>query len=213
MTQNTDPLPEVASVRRMGGSDVAFAVGGSSSHPETGCGRAQGECCLPVHEAAQQLAREWAAAPLVPLIVAFVAVTPGCSARSVYRGIRTGTQQLRLEALELAVSQGLIRRERLQAVLGGLGRGRLMARRRLRASGWASSAPRVMGQRSPSDAMYDNRMAKTSIPQRVWWRVPEGVWPCSVCGEFLDPGIKVHRSVVRGEAFYRHPSCAGTQSS
>lgn len=88
-----------------------------------------------------------------------------------------------------------------------------MGRRRLRASGWASSTPRVVGQRTPADGRYDARPARTSIPQRTWWTVPEGVWPCSECGQYLEPGLKVHRSIVRGEAFYRHPSCVtGTAS-
>lgn len=83
-----------------------------------------------------------------------------------------------------------------------------MGRRRLRASGWASNVPRVVGQRSPVERAYDARPAKTFTPQRKWWKVPEGIWPCSVCGDYLEPGAMVHRSVIRGEALCRHPACS-----
>ncbi len=78
---------------------------------------------------------------------------------------------------------------------------------RLRASGWASQVPRVVGQRTPGEARLDRRPARTSVPQRVWYPVPEGPWPCQVCGEFLKPGTSAKREIVRDEPFYRHPAC------
>jgi len=79
---------------------------------------------------------------------------------------------------------------------------------RLRASGWASQVPRVVGQRTPDEARFDGRLARASVRRRVWYRVPpDGPWPCRVCGEFLEPGTRAKREIVRDEPFYRHPAC------
>ncbi len=85
---------------------------------------------------------------------------------------------------------------------------------RLRASGWASQVPRVVGQRTPDEARFDERPARTSVPRRVWYPVPpDGPWPCQVCGEFLEPGTWAKREIVRDEPFYRHPACQPPASS
>ncbi len=79
---------------------------------------------------------------------------------------------------------------------------------RLRASGWASQVPRVVGQRTSGEARFDERPARTSVQRRVWYPVPPNVpWPCQVCGEFLQPGTRAKREIVRDEPFYRHPAC------
>ncbi len=87
-----------------------------------------------------------------------------------------------------------------------------MSRKRLRASGWSSAAPRVVGERAVESDYLDARPARTWVPRRVNWRVPDGPWPCEVCGQFLEPGTRAHRSVRRGEAFYRHRACSGAAS-
>ena len=84
--------------------------------------------------------------------------------------------------------------------------------RRKRASGWASAAPRVVGERPIEADHYDQRPARTWVPRRTWFRVPEGPWPCEVCSEFLTPGARAHRRIAGGEAFYRHPACETTAS-
>ena len=33
-------------------------------------------------------------------------------------------------------------------------------------------------------------MIATSIRARVWWKVQEGLWPCSRTGKFLAPGLR-----------------------
>ena len=81
-----------------------------------------------------------------------------------------------------------------------------MGRRRLRASGWASNTPRVVGERSPGEAGYDFRPAKTSICKRVGWIVWHGVLPGSVCGAHA-PGTRCHRQVLRAEQCYRQAPC------
>jgi len=83
-----------------------------------------------------------------------------------------------------------------------------MGRTRLRASGWARSTPRLVGQRTPGEAKYDARPANTSIRKRVWWIVWPGVMPGSVCGAYLPPGTRCHRQVLRAEPFHRQaPPC------
>jgi len=80
-----------------------------------------------------------------------------------------------------------------------------MGRNDLRAIGWASSPPRVVGQLTPSEARYDLLCpATTSIPQRKWWTVAEGVWPREVCGAFLALGTKAYR--LQDEPCYRPPN-------
>jgi len=80
-----------------------------------------------------------------------------------------------------------------------------MGRIRLRATGWASRPPRVLGQLTPSEARYDLlRPATTSNAQRKWWTVPEGVWPREVCGAFLALGTKAYR--LQDEPCYRPPN-------
>ncbi len=82
-----------------------------------------------------------------------------------------------------------------------------MGRIRLRATGWASRTPRVVGRLTPSEAKYDLLgPATTSIPQRKWWTVPEGVWPHAVCGALLGLGTMAHRRIRRDEPCYRPPS-------
>lgn len=82
-----------------------------------------------------------------------------------------------------------------------------MGRIRLRAIGWASSPPRVVGQPTPSEAKYDLlRPATTSVPQRKWWTVPEGVWPRAVCGALLELGTRAHRRILQDEPCYRPPN-------
>jgi len=72
----------------------------------------------------------------------------------------------------------------------------------LRAIGWASRPPRVVGRLTPSEARYDLlRPSMTSLPQRKWWTVPEGVWPREVCGAFLALGTKAYR--LQDEPCYR----------
>ena len=75
------------------------------------CGRPQGECCLPLHEAAQAITRERRVAHLVPDVVAFVAAHPGCSARKIYTELAGMGRQRIIDALDLAVSRGQLRRE------------------------------------------------------------------------------------------------------
>jgi hypothetical protein len=84
-------------------------------------------------------------------------------------------------------------------------------RQRRRVTGWSSAAPRVVGERSIEADYYDQRPARTWVPRRKWFRVPEGPWPCEICGEFLTPGVRAHRRITGGEAFYRHPTC-GTRA-
>lgn len=77
------------------------------------CGRAEGECCYPLHQAAQAFAGEREAALLVPEVVGFVGEHPGCSAKAVYdalmpRGWRRASV---LSALELAVARDMLRRD------------------------------------------------------------------------------------------------------
>ena len=80
----------------------------------------------------------------------------------------------------------------------------MMGGRRLRASGWASSTPRVVGQRRPGEAGYDARPANTSICKRL---------PGAVCGAYLTPGTRYRRQVLRAERFYRHaPGKLGASS-
>lgn len=67
--------------------------------------------------AAQAFAKERQAAFLVPAVIGYVAEHPGCSTRSVYRGVTAGTQEQRCIAIKLAVSQGSIREERVRAKL------------------------------------------------------------------------------------------------
>ncbi len=81
------------------------------------CGHPEGVCCYPLHVAAQAFAKEREAAFLVPGVIAYVAEHPGCSTRSVYRGVTAGTQEQRCTAIKLAVSQGSIREERVRAKL------------------------------------------------------------------------------------------------
>ncbi len=82
---------------------------------------------------------------------------------------------------------------------------------RRRASGWSSAMPRVVGERPVEADYYDQRPARTSVPRRRWFRVPEGPWPCGVCSEFLTPGVRAHRRIVNGGAFYRHSSCRNAE--
>jgi len=80
-----------------------------------------------------------------------------------------------------------------------------MGRNGLRAIGWASRTPRVVGRLTPSEAGYDLlRPVTTSIPQRKWWTVPEGVWPRAVCGALLELGTRAYR--LQDEPCYRPPS-------
>lgn len=83
-----------------------------------------------------------------------------------------------------------------------------MSRRNLRASGWSSAVPRVVGERAVETDFFDNRSAKTWVWRRTVFTVPDGPWPCQTCSEYLVPGSKARRSIVRGEAVYRHFSCS-----
>jgi hypothetical protein len=69
-----------------------------------------------------------------------------------------------------------------------------------------------VGERSVEADSYDRRYARTSVPHRKWWRVPDGPLPCSVCGADLTCGTKARRSVVDGEVFYRHPGCTSAET-
>ena len=83
-----------------------------------------------------------------------------------------------------------------------------MSRRRARASGWANGMARVVGERSILDHYYDQRPARTSVPRRINFRVPDGgPWSCEGCSEYLRPGDWAHRRIRNGDAFYRHRSC------
>lgn len=89
-----------------------------------------------------------------------------------------------------------------------------MSRRPFRASGWSSALPRVVGERSVEDMVYDRRPARTSVWQRRVFRVPDGPpSPCSVCGAILTPGDRAARRIVGGEAFYRHLRCVARHRS
>lgn len=79
--------------------------------------------------------------------------------------------------------------------------------RRARAAGWSSSTPLVVGERPIEAHYYDQRPARTWVPRRRWFRVPEGPWPCGVCSQYLQTGAQVHRGIVGGEPVYRHPDC------
>jgi hypothetical protein len=80
-------------------------------------------------------------------------------------------------------------------------------KRRLRASGWSSDLPRVVYERAAETDALDERPARTWVPRRMWFTVPEGPWPCEVCGEYLVSGSVARRSIRRGEPFYRHGAC------
>lgn len=80
--------------------------------------------------------------------------------------------------------------------------------RRLRASGWASALPRVVGERSAEADILDEQPARTSVPQRKWHTVPSGPWPCETCSRYLQPGSKALRRIVSGEVVYRHATCS-----
>jgi hypothetical protein len=82
-----------------------------------------------------------------------------------------------------------------------------VSRRGVRASGWNSAAPRVVGERAIESDAYDSRYAKTWVWRRRVFTVPEGPWPCRTCSEYLTPGTKARREIVGGEAFYRHFDC------
>lgn len=71
--------------------------------------------------------------------------------------------------------------------------------------------PKVMWERPWEADELDERPAKTSVYRRTWFKVPAGPWPCEVCGDYLRPGTRALRSIVSGEAFYRHPACTRTQ--
>jgi hypothetical protein len=82
-----------------------------------------------------------------------------------------------------------------------------MGRIPLRASGWASRTPRVVGRPTPSEAKYDLlRPSMTSVRQRKWWTVPEGVWPRAVCGALLELGTKAYRRILQDEPCSRPPN-------
>lgn len=83
----------------------------ASGAQQAACGRPEGECCHPIHQAAEAFAREREAADAVPAVVAFVTNSPGCSARAVYLGVAGLPRQKVLAALALAEREGLLRRE------------------------------------------------------------------------------------------------------
>lgn len=83
-----------------------------------------------------------------------------------------------------------------------------MSRRSAKASGWRDVTPRVVGERSVLDDYYNSRPARTSVPRRRNFRVPDGgPWPCEGCGEFLTAGEWAHRRIRNDEPFYRHRTC------
>jgi len=127
---------------------------------------------------------------------------------------RDGAIEAAIAVLEHALADGQrLDRQKVQRLTAVLRRvvpintqagERLMGRTRLRASGWASRTPRVVGRPTPSEAKYDLLCpATTSIPQRKWWTVPEGVRPREVCGAFLALGTKAYRHILQDEPCYR----------
>ncbi len=84
-------------------------------------------------------------------------------------------------------------------------------RKGVRATGWSSAAPRVVGERSVEADALDQQHARTWVPRRKWFRVPKGPWPCEVCGDYLVPGSWARSRVVRDERVYRHRDCTARE--
>lgn len=106
-------VKDEAAVGRVLSRLVSDQVSQPSERP---CGRSEGDCCFRLHEAAQAFAGEREAAPLVPLVVQFVAEDPGCSANQVCTALmlrHVRTRRALMLALTLAEAEGFIGRQRV----------------------------------------------------------------------------------------------------